>query len=541
MKRFIALAAALLFVLFAFPASAAISDPSEVPEDLYSALEDCILSRSTSVDVSALSVTADQLKYAYNQVVYSNPLAVYVTASYSYNRTEDKQYIRKVFPNYSITDPDTADAAVEYVSEKISAITETLPEGLDDYQKAAYLHDYVCLAYRISDSGNYLRNLLYMLMYGHGVSEAYARLYIALLQDVGLQAYPVIDLSTGEVWVEARLGGNWYHVDVTCDESYPDVPGRSLHERLFQSTTAVRLARDGSGFVPRASADDRSLDLPDWKNIDKPFAFINGQSYLIDGRYIREFSLTEGIGDEVYRISDLWDTPDEVGIDACFSGLGFYRSRLIFNTPRSVCALDPVTGKIVEFYTPEGEDLIYGVYTLGDKLYVITAEDSELNGRQVTEVDLDAISDSVLHEHEYTSYEWYWSADFGSAYVLFRCECGHGIRVDAAVVSETTPATAESDGQTVYTAAAEFENETYNDVQTVVLTYTVYGDANGDHVVDVLDYLVIKRHFLGTYTIQDQYLVNADVNGDGRISAADYLMVKRHVLGTYVIQPPAQN
>lgn len=61
------------------------------------------------------------------------------------------------------------------------------------------------------------------------------------------------------------------------------------------------------------------------------------------------------------------------------------------------------------------------------------------------------------------------------------------------------------------------------------------GDVNVDGSIGAPDYLALKRHFLGTYTIPSARLSFADVDGDGEIKANDYLMVKRHFLGTYDI------
>lgn len=60
------------------------------------------------------------------------------------------------------------------------------------------------------------------------------------------------------------------------------------------------------------------------------------------------------------------------------------------------------------------------------------------------------------------------------------------------------------------------------------------GDVNGDGVVDALDYLLIKRHALGSHSIGAR-AAYADVDRSGSIDALDYLMVKRHALGTYTI------
>ena len=47
--------------------------------------------------------------------------------------------------------------------------------------------------------------------------------------------------------------------------------------------------------------------------------------------------------------------------------------------------------------------------------------------------------------------------------------------------------------------------------------------------------MMVKRYILGIYEPTAQGLKNADVDGDGVIKLRDYMMIKRHILGTYDI------
>ena len=62
------------------------------------------------------------------------------------------------------------------------------------------------------------------------------------------------------------------------------------------------------------------------------------------------------------------------------------------------------------------------------------------------------------------------------------------------------------------------------------------GDVNNDGAIDSTDYLRIKGHFLGTYTLEGAALVAGDVNKDSAIDSTDYLRIKGHFLGTYTIE-----
>ncbi len=59
------------------------------------------------------------------------------------------------------------------------------------------------------------------------------------------------------------------------------------------------------------------------------------------------------------------------------------------------------------------------------------------------------------------------------------------------------------------------------------------GDLNGNGSVEAKDYMMLKRHVLGSYKLEGAALAAADVDLNGKVEAKDYMMVKRHVLGTY--------
>ncbi len=69
---------------------------------------------------------------------------------------------------------------------------------------------------------------------------------------------------------------------------------------------------------------------------------------------------------------------------------------------------------------------------------------------------------------------------------------------------------------------------------TLVDKAYVLGDADLDGSVDQFDYLLIKRAYFDTYTLDIEG--SADVDGNGKIDQMDYLYVKRIYFGTYAVQ-----
>lgn len=59
------------------------------------------------------------------------------------------------------------------------------------------------------------------------------------------------------------------------------------------------------------------------------------------------------------------------------------------------------------------------------------------------------------------------------------------------------------------------------------------GDITLDGSIDAMDYFLLKRYVLGTYSMNAAQLQCADLNKDFTIDAKDYVLLKRLVLGTY--------
>jgi len=67
----------------------------------------------------------------------------------------------------------------------------------------------------------------------------------------------------------------------------------------------------------------------------------------------------------------------------------------------------------------------------------------------------------------------------------------------------------------------------------------IYGDVNGDNVVNAIDYAVMKKYLLGTTTSMPStdWQKVGDLNSDGVINAIDYAQLKRYLLGSITKLP----
>jgi hypothetical protein len=116
-------------------------------------------------------------------------------------------------------------------SEKAALkIISNMPRGLSDYEKVKYFHDYLIMNVDKNTMEDDALTIYGTLIRGIANCEGYTRTmsYLCNLSDIeNLILTGLTD--TRHMWNMVKLGGNWYHIDVTFDEpdevlakEYPD-------------------------------------------------------------------------------------------------------------------------------------------------------------------------------------------------------------------------------------------------------------------------------------------------------------------------------
>lgn len=128
---------------------------------------------------------------------------------------------------------DTALLAVDRqrIENEYAAALSSVKDGMNDVEKALALYDYVIALINYPDDGVITQyedgfaqyppekyTVASALLDRSAVCTAYAALYAALLNDVGI---PAITVDSGEIshcWTMLRIDGAWYHADPTWDD-----------------------------------------------------------------------------------------------------------------------------------------------------------------------------------------------------------------------------------------------------------------------------------------------------------------------------------
>jgi hypothetical protein len=183
---------------------------------------------------------------------------------------------------------ETEDVADEIFAE--------MPEGLDDYGKLRYLHDYLITNIETDDADSpdiYSSTLYGALVNKKALCEGYAKSFSYLCNRAGIENCIVVGMAKRDhMWNMVKLGGNWYHVDVTYD--HPDEEIRKIHPDFISyqyfcvSDTVIE--------------NDHTLSL---QSFTPPVAnsvkenYYNREGYLIANENVADSVMTKALADAI--------------------------------------------------------------------------------------------------------------------------------------------------------------------------------------------------------------------------------------------------
>jgi hypothetical protein len=141
--------------------------------------------------------------------------------------TSEAKY--EVIFTYTLSPEEMTKRNIE--SEKAALdIISKMPRGLSDYEKVKYFHDWLILNVDKNTMEIDAMTIYGTLLRGIANCEGYTRTFSYLCNLSGIENLILTGLTdTRHMWNMVKLGGNWYHIDVTFDEpeetlakEYPD-------------------------------------------------------------------------------------------------------------------------------------------------------------------------------------------------------------------------------------------------------------------------------------------------------------------------------
>ncbi len=149
----------------------------------------------------------------------------------------------------------------------------------------------------------------------------------------------------------------------------------------------------------------------------------------------------------------------------------------------------------------------------------VTFEETEYSEEQTVEIPANG--------HSFTGPVFVWAEDHSSATATFHCENCLAVEAIGAQITSETFVLREDNAYNVtkYTATVEFMGVTYEDEAEVV--NFMYGDINGDGVVNGKDLIRLRKYLVGSDV---ELSGGADCNGDGTVNGKDLIRLRKYLV-----------
>ncbi len=343
--------------------------------DVYQYLLGEILKCKTEIDVARYNLNEEQIGEVFAMLFYSEAELFFIDGHYSFTRYAGSGIIQTIRPLY----PDNVDeipAMLAEFHEMTDAIIAEVDPTMSDWEKVAFVHDYVALHYDY-DHDLEIYDAYAMLKTGIGVCQAYSLLTRYLLKKLGIECECVSCKGLNHEWNIVKIGNSWYHMDVTWDDrDDKGFYGQVSHDYFLASDSFFDQGYDddrnhhdttGVGWVSPVRATNGKYD-GFFADVTTPFIFTDDAIYAIsDGSLV-----TYNPGTETFTVlRDLGLSWRESGFlggtwTGTYAGLVYVNGKLYWNGNKKVYSYDPVTREdpiVIYTYTPSSprdKKLIFG-------------------------------------------------------------------------------------------------------------------------------------------------------------------------------------
>lgn len=196
--------------------------------------------------------------------------------------------------------------AQKKIRAQVKKALKSVRPGMNSVEKALVLHDYLIknTQYLEDESKEYRYSEWGVFLKGRANCQGYSMAYGILMQEVGIPVRFVVSEEMLHMWNQIKIGGKWYHVDVTWDDPLDtrlkkDQYGLVLHDRFLCSTRKMK-DKGYYGFQAKSAKSTR-YDNKFWTEITSEIFYRNGKwLYQTDRRIEQRNSLTSGRAKPLY-------------------------------------------------------------------------------------------------------------------------------------------------------------------------------------------------------------------------------------------------
>jgi hypothetical protein len=218
------------------------------------------------VDVSDLGLSNAQAEHvAY--LVRSNSELFWISTYVSDSQTRS-YFNSEQLTLYCTADDETIDTQRAQLEKAAKKAGKRIASGMDDLTRVHMIHDYLIdtVNYKAKDDGP--AKTAYSGLVNHICDCAgFTQTMDLLMRRAGLTTDMAYSLDGTHTWNLVKVGGSWYHIDLTWDRDLPDknpeyFPKQHLHLYLLQSD--ARMKKTSISVVNGGYLYSDSIRHPKW-------------------------------------------------------------------------------------------------------------------------------------------------------------------------------------------------------------------------------------------------------------------------------------
>ena len=350
-----------------------------------------------SVKTDKFTLTQDQTYQLFSVLYYSEAELFYMDRGYS-TVTENGEFVA-ILPNYVCNVSDIPEMRNEF-HEKTDEILAQADPSWSEWEKIAFVHDYIALHYSY-DYSLTIYDAYQLVTKETGVCQAYSLLTRYLLKKLGVECECVSCHDLNHEWNIVKIGGSWYHMDVTWDDwDDKGLYGQVSHAYFLSSDSFFDAGghhSDGGWTSPVRATNGKFDDV--FSDVTTPFIFAPGAIYAINGNALVSYDPATEEFEILRELNLAWSVshgPFGIGggtWKGIYAGLVYINGKLYWNGNKKVYSYDPVTREeplVIYSYTPTSprdKNLIFGFRAEADERTIrfTLSFMSDPNGGEITE------------------------------------------------------------------------------------------------------------------------------------------------------------
>lgn len=287
-------------------------------KQLYSKLDDSVYRISEEVsddgryktkmiEISGAKLSSADINVSINAYLYDHPQVFWVDNYFGYHSSEDVTYVEC----YSVLSGNQCELYIKRFNEALTDMLSDITAEDGEYDREKKLHNKLLkkCSYKkgvesIDDGWEYF-SAYGALVEGEAVCEGYSKAMMLLLNLAGVDCTTIRGNGEGEeskwerhMWNLVNIGGNWYHLDSTWDDSDEAEPSYDFFNLTDDS---VRIDHTPDIIISESThLDDFNYNffMPECVSTDMNY-------YYVEGVVVNSLDENAGndIADKIYSLS----------------------------------------------------------------------------------------------------------------------------------------------------------------------------------------------------------------------------------------------